>query len=144
MRLHSLLIKIGANQICILTRPFEIKLVNSLEIRMGSPYNQCEIEILGKTNIVLPKYEWQDKYCWSNDNTKLILIAWNFEENIPGFHFCIFDIESGCMKRSEKIFGLLNSLILVENKIEYSKFIYNKEESKLGELCCNIYESYYI
>jgi hypothetical protein len=35
--------------------PVEIKLSNISEVRMGSPYNMCDIEIISAANFQLPK-----------------------------------------------------------------------------------------
>lgn len=70
-----------------MTRPITIRIVgHPNEIRMGSPYNLCELEISG-TSIVLPTGGWQDKYAWSENDKYLVLIHYNFDEKEPGFHF---------------------------------------------------------
>lgn len=37
----------------IIKRPFEIKCNSVAEIRMGSPYNGCDIQFVGQSNIKL-------------------------------------------------------------------------------------------
>ncbi len=76
-------------------RPFEIKITNASEIRMGSPYSHCDIELAGFDKIKLPKSGWQDKFAWTDDSKKLVLIKWDFENNDPGFHLFHIDIETG-------------------------------------------------
>ena len=67
-------------------RPFQIKVTNVDEVRMGSPYNRCNIELVGFDKTKLPEGGWQDKYAWSDDSKTLVLIKWDFENNKPGFH----------------------------------------------------------
>ena len=125
-------------------KPFEVKVMNPSEIRMGSPYNSCEIELVGFDDIELPNVAWQDKYAWSEDFKKLILIQWNFDLNEPGFHFYIIDTNTGNSHTTERIFGLPNNLEIIGNKISYNKFLLDKSKSEHGNLCCNIDEKYEI
>ena len=123
-------------------RPFKIKIINYGEIRMGSPYNGCEIHLVNYDKIKLPNATWQDIYAWSEDSKKLVLVQWNLEKNEPGFHFFIIHIESGEFTRSHRIFGCVNSLVVREDKIIYNKFIYDKAKSSSGQLCCEVDEEY--
>jgi hypothetical protein len=123
--------------------PFEIKFNNVVEIRMGSPYHSCNIELNGITDIVIPLAEWQDKYAWSSDYTKLALIKWNFENNQAGFNIYLIELATNRTEESPKILGLLNNLFFIDNRIHFNKFLYNKEKSLHGKLCCNIDEEYH-
>ena len=124
-------------------RPFLVNIINQGEIRMGSPYKNCEIELQDFDKIKLPaKSGWQDKYCWSDDSKKLVLIKWDFENNEPGFHFFIIDTATGNADESERIFGLVNDLVIHENKIRYNKFLLDRSKSRGGYLCCNTDEEY--
>lgn len=115
---------------------FEVRFTNIDEIRMGSPYNTCKIEIIGISNIKLPATAgWQDKYAWTPDFKQLVLIKWN-TSNEPGFHFFIIDIESGESRESPKVLGLLNNLSIIGKNIFYNKFLFNAEKSMRGQLCC--------
>ena len=74
--------------------PFKIQFKNLEEIRMGSPYNGCDLELVGSNNhIRLPKATWQDKYAWSFDFKVLVLIEWQLEEHFTGFRFFIIDTD---------------------------------------------------
>ncbi|MBL7725817.1 MAG: hypothetical protein JNK27_16885 [Chitinophagaceae bacterium] len=123
-------------------RPFLIKFTNADEIRMGSPFNSCDIEIVGYDKIKLPKGNWQDKYAWTDDSKKLLLIKWNFENNEPGFHLFLIDIETGQKKESLRLVGLPTNISLIDDKIKISKFLYDKEKSVAGKLCCEIEEEF--
>jgi hypothetical protein len=123
-------------------RPFLIKATNSGEVRMSSPYNTCEIELVGFEKLKLPKGGWQDKYVWTDDSKKLILIKWDFENNEPGFHLFLIDTETGQTKESPRFFGLPNSVSVIRDKIKINKFLYNKEKSSAGKLCCEVDEEF--
>lgn len=64
----------------IMRRPFEIKISTIEEVRMGSLYNCCDIELVGFNKTKLFVGGWQDKYVWSNNSEHLILIKWDFEK----------------------------------------------------------------
>ncbi len=113
------------------------------EIRMGSPYNLCELSFSG-TSINLPTGGWQDKYAWSENNKYLVLIHYDFEDNDPGFHFYIIDTETDKLKITERIGGFVNNLKIKENKIKYNKFSFNRVKSNSKELCCNTIEEHEI
>ena len=123
-------------------RPFQIKIVDHGEVRMGSPYNSCEIQLIGSDKVQIPKHEWQDKYAWSDDSRKLVLIKWSFEKNEPGFQFFIIDTTTGATTESARIFGLPNSLAIKGTKIKYNKFLLDRGKSKPDKLCCNTDEEY--
>jgi hypothetical protein len=118
-------------------RPFQIKVTNHREIRMGSPFIFCDIELVGFDKLKLPTSGWQDKYAWADNSEKLALIKWDFENNDPGFRIFLIDIEMGKLKESLRIFGLPNSISFVEHNIIVNKFLYDKEKSKPGKLCCD-------
>jgi len=106
-------------------RPFQINITNVYEIHMGSPYNDCEIELVGFNKAKLPRVGWQDKYAWSSDSTNLVLIKWNNEKNKPSFNLI-----------------LINKISLNEYRVKFNKFLYDKEGSSSGNLCCTIDEEY--
>lgn len=120
----------------------KIKITNRDELRMGSPYNICNIELPDLKFIDLPKAGWQDKYALSNDSKTLVLIKWNLEGNNPGFHFFIIDTITGAITRSERIAGLVNEIHITGNRIQYNKFLYDKSKPEAGSLCCNIDAEY--
>jgi hypothetical protein len=67
---------------------------NIEEIRMGSPYNVCDLELKGKWVPDLPEYEWQDLFAKSQNNRDLALVAWDIEKNNPGFKLIIIDLKN--------------------------------------------------
>lgn len=123
-------------------RPFQVRLTNIDEVRMGSSYNNCNIELVGTDKIKLPNGGWQDKYAWSENSEALALIRWDFENNIPGFHLFLIDTKTGQTKESPRIFGLPNSISFAADKIKINKFLYDKAKTKSGQLCCTIEETF--
>ena len=109
---------------------------------MGSPYNYCHIELIDYRALEIPKGGWQDKYAWSSDYKKLVLIQWDFENGEPGFHFFIIDTEINQIKEGQRIPGLVNKIEIENEKIKINKYLYDKEKSEPGNLCCNIDEEY--
>ncbi|MFL2571716.1 MAG: hypothetical protein ACJ0QL_07565 [Parvicellaceae bacterium] len=127
-----------------MTRPIKIKIVGRpSEVRMGSPYNSCELDFTG-TTLDLPTNNWQDKFAWSSDNKYLGLIQWNFDNNEPGFHFYIIDTRTNTLTITERIMGLVNDMKIKDDKILYNKFLHNREKSKPKDLCCHVDEEYEI
>ena len=117
-------------------------MTNAAEVRMGSPYNNCDIELVGFDKLKLQKSGWQDKYAWADDSKKLILIKWDFENNEPGFHLFLIDTETGQTKESPRLFGLPNNISLIGDKIKVNKFLYDKEKSRASKLCCEVDEEF--
>ncbi len=105
-------------------RPFELMFISPSEIRMGSPYNHCQIQFVGLTNIKLEDGWWQDKHAWTEDNKYLVLIKWNLDNNDPGFHFRVFNTLTGNSLTSDRIMGMVNSLSITDTKVLYNKFLY--------------------
>lgn len=125
-------------------RPIKIKMTERpSEIRMGSPYNLTQFSFSG-TNLELPKYDWQDKYAWSNDNKYLALIQYNLTDNKPGFHFYVIDTEMDTLVISPRISGLVKKISIKEGKVFYNKFLLDRKKSKPRELCCHTDEEYVI
>lgn len=110
-------------------RPFDIRLTNVGEVRMGSPYNLCNIELVGKHNIKLAQTGWQDLYAWTEDSKRLVLVKWDFENNEPGFHLFLVNSENGKTLESPRIFGLPESLSISGDTVTYRKFLYDKTKS---------------
>jgi hypothetical protein len=123
-------------------KPLQIDFINPCEIRMGSPYNLCEIRLTGKTKIKIENNAWQDLALYTKDKRYLILVKWNLEKNEPGFHFVIFNIATGDKVISDRIMGCLNSMEFEKGKIKYNKFHYTGEKTEDGELIGNIDEEY--
>ena len=122
-------------------RPIQVFFKNVGEIRMGSPYNTCSIEIVGSEKIQLPTASWQDKLAWSDDSKALVLVKWELAGNNPAFKLVKIETETGRIQESIRMLGAINTLKLTSNTVHYNKFYYDKVKS--GEkLCCEVEEDY--
>ena len=111
--------------------PVEIKLSNISEVRMGSPYNMCDIEIISAANFQLPKSGWQDKYAWSEDFKKLALIRWDFTNNEPGFRLYIVNFETNLFQEFSRSLGLPKNVSFPnDDRVVINKFYFNKDISE--------------
>lgn len=126
-----------------LKRPFQIVFKDLSEIRMGSPYNAGKVEIIGTDKIQLPEASWQDKYAWSDDSKKLVLVKWESSGALPVFRLFIIDTETGATQESIRMLGAINKLKIIDKTIYYNKFYLDKAKSK-DTLCCNVDETYVI
>jgi hypothetical protein len=123
--------------------PFQICISNISEIRMGSPYSFCEIELIGYNKLNLPKRNaWQDKYAWNSDYSKLVLIKFDLENNDAGFRLFIINVKTGEATESKRYFGLINNISIFDEKVIINKFLYDKQKSEPGNLCCEINEEH--
>jgi len=111
---------------------------------MGSPYNFCEIELIGYNKVHLAKNGWQDKYAWNSDYSKLVLVKFDLENNDAGFRFFVINVDTGETEETKRYFGLINQISIVGNKIVINKFIYDKIKSEPGNLCCEFDEEFEI
>jgi hypothetical protein len=114
---------------------------NRREIRMGSPYMIADLNLVG-LQMELPQACWQDKFAISNDNKHIALISFNLSGNEPGFEIYIIDTDKKTITKTERISGLVNRISIINRKIKYNKFLFNKSKSKANELCCNIDEEF--
>ena len=106
------------------------------EIRMGSPYMRADLKVEG-LDLIIPKACWQDKFAISKDKKFIALVSFDLSENEPAFEIYIIDKDKNTITKTKRIFGLLNKIRIVDRKIMFNKFIYDKRKSKTGELCCN-------
>lgn len=89
---------------------------NQIEVRMGSPYNVCDIEVEG-VDIQIPKSGWQDIYTFSNEKQLLILVRWNLDENLPGFNCYFIKLPTGHKTISKRIEGIVTDIEVDSDQI---------------------------
>lgn len=87
-----------------------VKFKNQSEIRMGSPYNICDISITGNWTPMLPDRSWQDKTAFNSDETILALVAWDIRRNKPGFSIFYLDMNKKTIKESKRFVGCCHSI----------------------------------
>lgn len=70
-----------------------INFIDKMEIRMGSPFNHCKVEVKGLTLPELSVETFQDIYNWADDYEYLGLVKWNINDNNePGFNIFVVDV----------------------------------------------------
>lgn len=94
----------------------KVKFLNVREIRMGSPYNLCEIKFEGEWIPPLPTEDWQDLKAQSPDGRYLALVQWNTKGNIPGFHIVRIDKKRKKYHKTKRIMGLCKKIFWDKNK----------------------------
>lgn len=75
------------------------------EIRMGSPYSICRLELSGGKIPELPETDWQDRRAYSPDKRFLGLVRWDTPGNEPGFRIFTIDSARGTHTVSRRIKG---------------------------------------
>jgi hypothetical protein len=121
----------------------EVKISNLSEIRMGSPFNTCDIQLIGINDLHLPKSGWQDKFAFTEDSKQLILIKWNFPNNEPGFILYSIDIENQSYQVSGQLLGLPKTVsINNEGRVLISKFYFDKTKTKDQNYANDVTEEY--
>jgi hypothetical protein len=82
-----------------------------VEIRMGSPFNFCDLALKGNWVPGLPEYDWQDKFAKSKNGRYLVLVAWDIDKNNdPGFRLILIDIKEMSIKETPRIAGCCESI----------------------------------
>jgi hypothetical protein len=87
-----------------------VRFQNVREIRMGSPYNLCDIKFEGEWIPPLPKEDGQNLKAHSPDNRYLALVQWNTTNNQPGFHIVRLDTHRKKYHKTKRIMGLCKKL----------------------------------
>ena len=76
-----------------------------IEIRMGSPYNVCNLKLIGEWIPELPAYQWQDKFAYNDDKSIIALVGWRTDNNTPGFVIVTIDSNTKSVTESERYIG---------------------------------------
>ena len=98
---------------------FEYSFINRREIRMGSPHNICEINIKPDKYIELPNYDWQDIGGISKDKKFVCFVAWDIQDNNPGFRLIYINIKSKIIKESVRKDGICENIQIDGNIVTY-------------------------
>ena len=121
----------------------EVKISNLSEIRMGSPFNTFDIQLIGINGLHLPKSGWQDKFAFTEDYKQLILIKWSFPNNELGFILYSIDIENQSYQVSGQLLGLPKTVsINNEGRVLISKFYFDKTKTKDQNYANDVTEEY--
>jgi len=101
---------------------FKIAFVNCYEIRMGSPFNICDLEIDSEWRSLLPEHDWQDKIAYSPDQRFIGLVRWDTRGNEPGFRIIILDTETKQRAESPRIDGCCDHVSWGRSGVAYRTF----------------------
>jgi hypothetical protein len=81
-----------------------------MEIRMGSPYQVCQIHWSGEWTPNLPTTDWQDRLAWREDDGAVALVHWETPGNQPGFRIVVIDVRARTVEISERFLGCCEAL----------------------------------
>jgi hypothetical protein len=101
---------------------FKVSFKNCFEIRMGSPYQLCELVLEGDWLPELGDRAWQNKYLLSTDGQILVLSAWDVVLNRPGFKLIILNGHEHTVQETARIAGCCTSLHWSENRVAWKAF----------------------
>lgn len=96
---------------------------NIREIRMGSPYNVCEVEFCGDWLPPLDDHDWQDIKAESPDGRYLALVQWDSRGNSPGFHVVRIDSKRRRLHRTKRIEGVCVKLVWNQGRFRWTKLL---------------------
>ena len=113
--------------------PLQVIFNDVVEIRMGSPFNTCNIKLVGDIDLSLPRYSWQDKFAWSKDYKFLILICWANDSFGPAFKIIAINTSTKEILESTSIKGAIISLSVKKETVFYRKFFYDTSLKESNE-----------
>jgi hypothetical protein len=87
---------------------------------MGSPFNLCDLQIVGEWVPSLPNEEWQDKTAQSPDGRFVALVAWAITNNEPGFCVYTIDVHSKSVSKSQRVQGCCEVVEWDANREQFS------------------------
>ena len=95
---------------------------NATEIRMGSPYSCVDLTLNGSWVPKLPDCDWQDVSAESDDGRLLALVAWDHDNNQPGFRILVIDKKDKTIRRSERLAGCCKSVAITASIVTFETF----------------------
>ena len=104
-----------------MNRGLRVRFLNVREIRMGSPYNLCEIEFDGEWIPPLSTEDWQDLKAQSPDKRYLALVQWNAAGNVPGFHVVRIDTKKKNYHKTKRIMGLCKKIYWDKDRFVWTR-----------------------
>ncbi|WP_145308700.1 hypothetical protein [Gimesia fumaroli] len=98
-----------------------IRFKNRQELRQGSLWNRCDLQMSGEWIPALSLGNWQDLKAVSPDQRYVALVQWNTKENQPGFHVVRIDTHARTYHKTKRIAGLCREL-----KWQQDRFVWEK------------------
>lgn len=86
------------------------RFTNCCEVRMGSPFNRCDMTLEGPWAPELPEGDWQDLWAHDPRGRLVALVAWDTTNNEPGFRVLTIDTRTRTVARSERFSGCCRSI----------------------------------
>jgi hypothetical protein len=95
------------------------------EVRMGSPYKVCRVELQGGWVPTLPEggQGFQDLAAWSADGHLLALVRWSTPSNSPGFKILVVSVPEQKIHTSRRIKGCCQSLVWEAHECRYTAWL---------------------
>lgn len=98
---------------------------NCGEIRMGSPYNVCDLELTGAWVPDLPNRDWQDRTAASPDGRYIGLVFWDDTKgNEPWFRVVTLDCTRKTVVVSDAVEGCCKRLFWNGSEFSYDRSLY--------------------
>jgi hypothetical protein len=98
----------------------KVEFTDKMEIRMGSPFNQCKLKTFGFSLPELGDRGFQDLFSWSIDFNYVALVKWNINtNNEPGFNIYVADTKMDeVIFSTDRINGICKSVELTGNQLK--------------------------
>lgn len=96
----------------------KVSFLNIEEIRMGSPWSVCKLNLEGEWVPELPEGDWQDITASSPDMRYCALVRWNVEGNWPGFNVYIIDTDKQTVTANDRILGFCKDIRWEDGRFE--------------------------
>jgi hypothetical protein len=93
----------------VATEKLTVQFIDCSEVRMGSPYDCCNIKLEGSWIPQLPEGDWQNISASSPDGRFLGLVRWSSPGNQPGFYVFTIDLQDRAVRKSSRIKGCCES-----------------------------------
>lgn len=100
----------------------DVTVSNRQEIRMGSPFQICQLTVAGAALPELPLDGWAPIFATSFDGTAVVLTRWDILENRPGFRLILVKEGQTKIQESARISGCCESLVWEKDKIQWRAF----------------------
>jgi hypothetical protein len=80
------------------------------EVRMGSPYNACELTFEGSWVPDLPERSWYDRWARDPEGRYLALVAWDPEGDEPAFRVWVVDTRARTVVVGPRFVGFCEAI----------------------------------
>lgn len=93
------------------------------EIRMGSPYSCCKLQLEGRWVPKLTTDGWQNLWAKSQNGRLLALVAWAInKKNEPGFRIVVIDSKTKKVHKGKRVSGCCKSIAWTGTGFSYETY----------------------